>query len=44
VVTAENRLEPAARDETLRYLEGFYDILRDPAQFSSETAARCRDG
>jgi len=44
VVTAENRLEPAARDETLRYLQGFYEILRDPAQFSSETAARCRDG
>jgi hypothetical protein len=43
VVATEDRLEPAARDETLRYLHGFYDILRDPAKFRSETAANCRD-
>ena len=43
VVATEARLISAARDESLHYLKGFFAILRDPARFSSETAANCRD-
>lgn len=42
IVRNESRLTPRNRHNALRYLDGFFDVLRDPEEFSGKVIAKCR--
>lgn len=42
MVQDEPRLSASRRRQALRYLQGFYDTLDDPARFEREITGRCR--
>ncbi len=38
----ESRINPKNRKIALRYLDGFFDVLRNPDEFSGKVIAKCR--
>jgi len=42
LVKEENRLNPAKQSKAIKYLEGFFDILKDDEAFQEQVVEKCR--